>query len=71
MSLYHTEKLLELKLWPVAPFSPQIAFTIDLIEVIHSLILKCQVSLHDIAKMVGMLSPLHMHLNSLQFYIIG
>ena len=40
-------------------FSPQIAFTINLMELIHSLILECQVSLYDTAKMVGMLSPLH------------
>ena len=49
-----SERLIQLRLWPATPTSPQLAFTFDLMELLHILILECQVSLHDAARMLKM-----------------
>lgn len=46
------ERLIQLRLWPATPTSPKLAFTFDLMELLHILILECQVSLHDAARML-------------------
>ncbi len=43
-----SERLFCLGLWPATPVKPNVAFTLDLMEVVHNLVLECQSSLHDI-----------------------
>ena len=47
------ERLIQLRLWPATPISPELVFTFDLMEHVHILILECQVSLHNIAHMLS------------------
>ena len=77
------ERLVGLKLWPGTPHSPNIAFSFSLMELVQTLILECQVSLLDVAKMIDTLSPVqrnevhvhielifkHCHIFSLNFRI--
>ncbi len=53
------ERLLKQRLWPATPFTPHLAFRLELMELIHSLVIECQVSLHDACKMVNVMSCVH------------
>ena len=53
------ERLIQLRLWPATPISPELVFTFDLMEHVRILILECQVSLHNIAHMLHMISIIH------------
>ena len=50
------EKLIALRLWPATPLQPKVAFSFDLMELLHLLVLECQVSMHDAARMIDLLS---------------
>ncbi len=55
------ERLLEVHLWPATPVKPKLAFTLDLMDIIHYLVLECKASLHDISnylKAVGTPQPM-------------
>ncbi len=52
------ERLVELHLWPATPHSPRVAFTMDLLDLIHAAMLECQVSLHHASSMLWYLSIL-------------
>lgn len=41
-------RLLMLGLWPATPTKPKLAFTLELMDMIHFLVRECQVSLYDI-----------------------
>lgn len=43
------ERLFMCGLWPATPNNPSLAFTLDLMNKIHYLVLECQVSLRDIS----------------------
>ena len=54
------ERLVELHLWPATPQSPRVAFTMELLDIIHASMLECQVSLHHASGMLQYLSTLKM-----------
>ena len=35
-------------LWPATPSKPKLAFTVELMDLIHGLVLECQVTIHDV-----------------------
>ncbi len=35
-------------LWPATPSKPRLAFTLELMDMVHCLVLECQTSLHDV-----------------------
>lgn len=53
------ERLFQLGLWPATPSTPKLAFTTSLFDLIHSMTLECQVSLHDICRMLHMIHSIH------------
>lgn len=54
------ERLVELHLWPATPQSPRVAFTMELLDIIHAAMLECQVSLYHASSMLQYLSTLKM-----------
>ena len=54
------ERLVELHLWPATPQSPRVAFTMELLNIIHASMLECQVSLYHASGMLQYLSTLKM-----------
>ena len=54
------ERLIELYLWPATPQSPRVAFTMELLDIVHAVMLECQVSLHHASGMLQYLSSLKM-----------
>ena len=54
------ERLVELHLWPATPQSPRVAFTMELLDIVHASMLECQVSLYHASGMLQYLSTLKM-----------
>lgn len=54
------ERLVELRLWPATPQSPHVAFTMDLLDIVHATMLECQASLHHISGMLQFVSTIEM-----------
>ena len=54
------KRLVELHLWPATPQSPRVAFTMELLDIIHAAMLECQVFLHHASGMLQYLSALKM-----------
>ena len=46
------ERMVDLRLWPATPNCPQVAFDIDLLDVVHAAMVECQVSLHHACNML-------------------
>ena len=48
------EKIVELGWWPATPSRQNLVFTLDLMNIVHNLVLKCQASLLDISNFFRM-----------------
>ena len=48
------ERIVELGWWPASPSRPNLVFTLDLMNTVHNLVLKCHASLLDISKFLRM-----------------
>ena len=50
------ERMVDLRLWPATPNSPQVAFHMDLLDVVHVAMMECQASLHHVCNMLWFLA---------------
>lgn len=50
------ERMVDLRLWPATPNCPQVAFDMDLLDVVHAAMVECQVSLHHACNMLWCLA---------------
>ena len=48
--------MVDLRLWPATPNSPQVAFHMDLLDIVHAAMMECQVSLHHASNMLWFLA---------------
>ncbi len=52
------ERMVDLRLWPASPTSPQVAFDMDLLDFIHAAMMECQVSIHHACSLLWFLAKL-------------
>lgn len=59
-------RLLRFNLWSATPTKPELAFTIDLMKLLHTLNLECQVAVKDLCAAVEDLSSFQIRGNYIQ-----